>query len=146
LNKLKARIVCRVHENCGVSEAMETIDDLYCIVLYLSISISLLTAKASQKRCRHSNWHCVRAYTPKRYRQLQVKDLSKVPTWRLERHSDPLHSINAPPCPTTGETCASGLSSEPNICCISLLHVVTPMVIFSFIFYNSLNNQYVDKL
>src|SRR6218665_286929 len=26
---------------------------------------------------------------PKRYRQLQVKDLPKVPTWRLERDSNP---------------------------------------------------------
>ena len=30
----------------------------------------------------------VRVYTPKRYRQLQVKDLPKVPTWWLERVSN----------------------------------------------------------
>src|SRR6218665_3397945 len=29
------------------------------------------------------------AYTPKRYRQLQVKDLPTVPKWRLERDSNP---------------------------------------------------------
>src|SRR6218665_1045784 len=28
-------------------------------------------------------------YTLKRYRQLQVKELPKVPTWRLERDSNP---------------------------------------------------------
>src|SRR6218665_2247552 len=31
-----------------------------------------------------------RSFTPKRHRQLQVKDLPKVPTWRLERDSNPL--------------------------------------------------------
>jgi len=36
----------------------------------------------------HSNWHCIGVYTPKRYRQLQVKDLPKVPTWQLERDSN----------------------------------------------------------
>src|SRR6218665_2665861 len=30
-----------------------------------------------------------RSFTPKRHRQLQVKDLSKVPTWQLERDSYP---------------------------------------------------------
>ena len=40
---------------------------------------------------------------PKRYRQLQVKDLPKVPTWRLEQDSNPwpslkgIDSTNAPP-------------------------------------------------
>jgi len=28
-------------------------------------------------------------FTPKRYKQLQVKDLPKVPTWQLERDSNP---------------------------------------------------------
>jgi len=32
---------------------------------------------------------CVRANTPKRRRQLRVKDLPKVPTWWLERDSNP---------------------------------------------------------
>ena len=30
-----------------------------------------------------------RSFTPKRHRQLWVKDLPKVPTWRLERESNP---------------------------------------------------------
>ena len=30
-----------------------------------------------------------RSFTPKRHRQLWVKDLPKVPTWRLERDSNP---------------------------------------------------------
>src|SRR6218665_2892126 len=30
-----------------------------------------------------------RSFTPKRHRQLRVKDLLKVPTWRLERDSNP---------------------------------------------------------
>ena len=33
-----------------------------------------------------------RSFTPKRHRQLQVKDLPKVPMWRLERESNPLPS------------------------------------------------------
>src|SRR6218665_124192 len=35
-----------------------------------------------------------RSFTPKRHRQLQVKDLPKVPTWQLERESsfEPLAS------------------------------------------------------
>ena len=37
----------------------------------------------------HSNLHCVRVYTPKCNRKLQVKDLPKVPTWRLEQDSNP---------------------------------------------------------
>src|SRR6218665_166042 len=40
------------------------------------------------------------SFTPKRHRQLQVKDLTKVPTWRLERESNPrlnaIDSTNAP--------------------------------------------------
>src|SRR6218665_3830618 len=34
-------------------------------------------------------WILCRSFMPKRHRQLQVKDLSKVPTWRLERDSNP---------------------------------------------------------
>ena len=60
--------------------------DLYCIALYLSISIALFTAWTFPD---HSNWHCVGDYKTKRYRQLQVKDLPKFPTWRLERYSNP---------------------------------------------------------
>ena len=59
------------------------------IVLYLSISIALLTACAFQSAPDHSNLHGIGVYTPKRYRQLQVKDLPKIPTWRLEQDSNP---------------------------------------------------------
>ena len=38
----------------------------------------------------YSNWHGVGIYTPKRYMQLWVKDLPKVPRWRLERYLNPL--------------------------------------------------------
>src|SRR6218665_1539197 len=57
-------------------------------VLYLSISIALLTACAFQKRFRPQTLS-VGVYMPKRYRQLQVKDLAKVPAWRLEGDSNP---------------------------------------------------------
>src|SRR6218665_1798465 len=30
-----------------------------------------------------------RSFTPKRHRQLRVKDLPKIPTWRLKRDSNP---------------------------------------------------------
>src|SRR6218665_3357289 len=33
-----------------------------------------------------------RSFTLKRHRQMRVKDLPKVPTWRLERDSNPRHS------------------------------------------------------
>ena len=56
---------------------------LYCIVFihFYSTSRSLQPFRCAPD---HSNWHCIGVYTPKRYRQLQVKDLPKVPTWRLE--------------------------------------------------------------
>ena len=45
-----------------------------------------------------------RSFTPKRHRQLRVKDLPKVPTWRLEWDSNlrlkVIDSTNAPPRPT----------------------------------------------
>src|SRR6218665_589634 len=49
-----------------------------------------------------------RSFTPKRNRQLRVKDLPKVPTWRLERIRTPTLRLkgfdytNAPPRPTNG--------------------------------------------
>ena len=38
----------------------------------------------------------------KRYRQLQVKDLPKVPTWRLERDLKGYYSTNVPPDSSRG--------------------------------------------
>jgi len=56
-------------------------------VLYLAIYIALLTAWAFQKGFQLQHWYCIRVNTPKRYRQLQVKDLLKVPTSRLKWNS-----------------------------------------------------------
>src|SRR6218665_1147072 len=57
----------------------------YCIVLYLSISIAFLTEAHPPQQltlCRSLNAEALQ--------QLQVKDLQKVPTWRLERDSSPI--------------------------------------------------------
>ena len=54
------------------------------IVLYLSISIALLSAWAIQELSRLQQWHCVKVNTPKRCRQQRVKDLPKVLTWQIE--------------------------------------------------------------
>ena len=54
------------------------------VVLYLSISIALLTAWAFQKCSQLQHWYCIWFYMPKRYRQLRVKDLPIMHTWRLE--------------------------------------------------------------
>src|SRR6218665_868053 len=63
---------------------------LYCIVLYLSISIALLTHSLSLSEALPTTAiDTVGVYTPKHYRLLLVKDLSKVPTWHLELDSNP---------------------------------------------------------
>src|SRR6218665_3951496 len=36
-------------------------------------------------------WILCRSFTPKRHRQLRVKDFPKVPVWRLERDSNSRH-------------------------------------------------------
>src|SRR6218665_2870736 len=67
------------------------------------------------------------------HRQLQVKDLHKVPTWRLERESNPLYlrlkvidSTNAPPRPTKFHSYSSiatrKVSKSSNICPESRSH------------------------
>ena len=48
---------------------------MYCIVLYLSISITLLSAWAIQKLYRLQHLYRLGVNTSKRYRQLRVKDL-----------------------------------------------------------------------
>ena len=65
-----------------------------------SSSSLLLRGAPDTARIQHRN------FTPKRQRQLWVKDFSKVPTWRLERESNPwpfgtkgLYSTNAPSTP-----------------------------------------------
>src|SRR6218665_4201043 len=68
-------------------------DDDDCIVLHLSISIALLTARVLRIAPDHSNSYRVGVYTLKRYRQLQVKDLPKVLTWR-QRAIDCIYYIH----------------------------------------------------
>src|SRR6218665_172868 len=74
----------------------------YCIVFihFYSASDSIILSEALPTTAIDT----VGVYTPKRYRQLQVQDLPKVPTWRLERDSKPstlrssgVVSTNAPP-------------------------------------------------
>src|SRR6218665_1330838 len=63
---------------------------LYCIELYLSISIALLTHSLSLSEALPTTAiDTVGVYTPKHYRLLLVKDFSKVPTWHLELDSNP---------------------------------------------------------
>src|SRR6218665_2828393 len=91
--------MCIVSNNLFVS--------LYCIVFihFYSASHSLSFSEALPTTAIDTVH--VGVYTPKRYRQLQVKDLPKVPTWRLESagfepttlRSNGVVSTNAPPCP-----------------------------------------------
>src|SRR6218665_2256753 len=80
----------------------------YCIVLYLSISVALLTHSLSLSEALPTTAiDTVGVYTPKHYRQLLVKDLSKVPTYMAPRagfepttfRSNGVVSTNAPTCP-----------------------------------------------
>ena len=72
---------------------------LFCVVIFIhsfiysfihsgyfySASSSLLLLKSTPDTTRI----LCQSFTPKRHRQVQVKDLSKVHTWRLERNSNP---------------------------------------------------------
>ena len=60
---------------------------VYCIVFIHFYSTSHGN-EPFRSTLDHSIWQCVGVYTPKRYRQLQVNDLPKVPTWWLERDSN----------------------------------------------------------
>src|SRR6218665_3376057 len=72
----------------------------------------------------HSNWHCVRVYTPKRYRKLHVKDLLKVIGVAARAGFEPttfrfkgIDSTNVPPRPTNisrFDISASGIGFDPN--------------------------------
>src|SRR6218665_389539 len=62
---------------------------LYCVVLYLSISIALLTAFAFQKRSRPQQLTLCRNLHAEALHATLMKDLPKVPTWRLERDLNP---------------------------------------------------------
>ena len=52
------------------------------------ISVAPLQVHYYSEAPRLLHRYCVRVNTPKRYRQLSVKDLPKVPSWRLERCSN----------------------------------------------------------
>ena len=52
---------------------------------FCSASSSLLLLRSAPDTARI----LCRSFTPKRHRQLWVKDLHKVPTWQLERESNP---------------------------------------------------------
>jgi len=56
---------------------------LYCI--YHFYGASHMQHEPFRTATDHSDWHSVGVYSPKRYRQLQVKDLPRVLTWHLER-------------------------------------------------------------
>src|SRR6218665_445284 len=47
------------------------------------------SAPSTTQRRSHTARILCRSFTPKRHRQMRVKDLSKVPTWRLERDLNP---------------------------------------------------------
>ena len=57
-------------------------------IVFIHFHVVLLSAWAIQKRSRLQHWYCVWVNTPKRYRQLWVKDLPKVLAWRLEWDSN----------------------------------------------------------
>ena len=54
-----------------------------------TISIAPLPVRFLLRSAPDSVRILCRSFTPKRHRQLSVKDLPKVPTWRLERESNP---------------------------------------------------------
>ena len=58
------------------------------IVLYCIDPFILRFSQHEPFRSAPGHSNCVGVKTPKRCRQLRVKDLSKVPTWRLEWDSN----------------------------------------------------------
>jgi len=63
-----------------------------------------LKSTTTQRRFRHST-DIVSEFYPERHRQLRVKDLLKVSTWRLERNSNPqLFGRNATRLPMSRHT------------------------------------------
>src|SRR6218665_2410182 len=76
-----------IHSVAAVSAGYFCIKQiLYCIMsgYFYSASSSPLLPRGAPDTARILCW----SFTPKRHRQLHVKDLSKVPTWRLERDSN----------------------------------------------------------
>ena len=65
----------------------------FILSFFPDISITPLHAHyTTQRRSRLQHWYCVGVNAPKRYRQLWVKDLAKIPTWRLAWDSNLRHS------------------------------------------------------
>src|SRR6218665_3957199 len=54
-----------------------------------TISIVPLQVHCYSEALLTQHGYCVGVSTPKCHRQLRIKDLPKVPTWRLERDSNP---------------------------------------------------------
>ena len=75
--------------NLYVCKAIHYYSDWSVLLHYCIVFIHFSRNELFRNSPDHSNWHCVGVYTPKRYRQLQVKDLPKVSTWRLERDWNP---------------------------------------------------------
>jgi len=65
----------------GLIDSLSHIQSIY----FYSASSSLLLLRGAPDTARI----LFRSFTPKRHGQLQVKDLPKVPKWRLERESNP---------------------------------------------------------
>jgi len=88
-------LICRaqttatnVHRRCALAGIVVTQTLVFCHFIlsryfYSTSSSPLLQKLPTRSRLQH--WYCVRVNMTKRYTQLWVKDLLKVPTWRLER-------------------------------------------------------------
>src|SRR6218665_2054364 len=81
---------------------------LYCIVLYLSISIALLTARAFQKRSRPQQLTLCRSLHAEALQVIAGKGLAQGPYMAARAGFEPttlrsngVASTNAPPCPTS---------------------------------------------
>src|SRR6218665_2235304 len=67
-----------------------------------------------------------RSFTPKRHRQLRVKDSPRVPTWRLERDPNPRPSdrkASTPPMPHHDPRKAFQFSSPDALRLKTLVHI-----------------------
>ena len=58
-------------------------------IVYSGYFYSVSSSPLLLRGAPDTGWILCRSFTPKRHRQLRVKDLPKVPTWRLERDSKP---------------------------------------------------------
>src|SRR6218665_3398818 len=70
-------------KNAPITGEIEQVNSLIQV-----ISIAPLLVHYYSKALPTQNGYC-RSFTPKRHRQLRMKNLPKVPTWRLKRDSNP---------------------------------------------------------